>query len=188
MSQVHENLPNKSFDEPSDLVNVSYCLDSGMLATSACRSDVRGSRVATGTYVNGDQPTEECTVHTYVKVCSNSSGIYKSGSYCPSSTVRTVSLPRYERVLVQSGIRVRDAQYSYNSIMAKGQCPVHTSGYVEPSDPSEEPSGSPIVSESPEVTPSSSLPVESPVQSSSPPTEVIPSTPPSASPSVNEAA
>ena len=60
MSAVHQNLSYKDFTQPdsSNLRTVTYCLSSGMLATSAC-----GSNVATGTFYADDVPTSSCTYH-----------------------------------------------------------------------------------------------------------------------------
>ena len=60
MAEVHKNLSYKDFDQPSqsDLRTVTYCLSSGMLATSAC-----GSNVATGSFYADDVPTSSCTYH-----------------------------------------------------------------------------------------------------------------------------
>ncbi|MBQ1352140.1 MAG: PBP1A family penicillin-binding protein, partial [Oscillospiraceae bacterium] len=133
MSQVHEGLPNKDFEETKidvdeneeeGTVTVSYCLDSGKLATRACRADPRGHRVATGTFVKGDEPTETCDVHTYVKVCTAGSGYHLAGKYCPSSTVRTISLLKLDREIAASTV---DTRYSYDYVVSRGRCKVHTS-------------------------------------------------------------
>ena len=60
MAEVHKNLAYKDFDQPSqsDLRTITYCLSSGMLATSAC-----GSNVATGSFYPDDVPTSSCTYH-----------------------------------------------------------------------------------------------------------------------------
>jgi penicillin-binding protein 1A len=47
MAAVHENLPEKDFTKPSNVVECSVCKDSGLLPTDACRNDPRGSRVVT---------------------------------------------------------------------------------------------------------------------------------------------
>ena len=64
MSQIHEGLENKSFFSCSDLVQVTVCADSGMLATNLCESDFRGSRVRTEWVAVDNQPTQLCTMHT----------------------------------------------------------------------------------------------------------------------------
>ncbi|MBP1737382.1 MAG: Multimodular transpeptidase-transglycosylase [Oscillospiraceae bacterium] len=121
MQKVHEGLEYKDFDEPSDLVTVSYCLDSGKLATEACSEDPRGSRVVTGTFVKGDQPTEYCTVHSSVSVDTSSPILDSSGSetgyYYPatdstdSESLKTVSFLDYQRNRVDSSVVTRDDSY-----------------------------------------------------------------------------
>ena len=63
MSRIHENLEDKSFFSCSDLVRVTVCADSGMLATNLCESDPRGSRVRTEWVAADNQPTQLCTMH-----------------------------------------------------------------------------------------------------------------------------
>lgn len=54
MSGVHEGLEDRKFSEPAGLTTVTYCLDSGLLATDYCRMDPRGDRTARGTVFQGD--------------------------------------------------------------------------------------------------------------------------------------
>ena len=63
MSRIHEGLENKSFFSCSDLVQVTVCADSGMLATNLCEVDPRGSRVRTELVAADNQPTQLCTMH-----------------------------------------------------------------------------------------------------------------------------
>ena len=63
MSRIHEGLENKSFFSSSDLVSVTVCADSGMLASTLCEQDPRGSRVRTELVAVDNQPTELCTMH-----------------------------------------------------------------------------------------------------------------------------
>ena len=46
MAPIHDGLENTGFTQPSGLTQVSYCLDCGGEATTACQSDPRGSLVA----------------------------------------------------------------------------------------------------------------------------------------------
>ena len=63
MSRIHEGLENKSFFSCSDLVQVTVCADSGMLATNLCEADPRGSRVRSELVAVDNQPTQMCTMH-----------------------------------------------------------------------------------------------------------------------------
>lgn len=64
MEEIHSELPNKKFFECPDLIQVSVCSDSGMLATTLCEADSRGSRVRTEWVARDNQPQELCTMHT----------------------------------------------------------------------------------------------------------------------------
>lgn len=71
MAPIHQGKPAVELYDDSEFVSVAICLDSGKLATSACGSDVRGSRI---TYVQcyaEDVPTQTCDKHTTVSYCSN---------------------------------------------------------------------------------------------------------------------
>ena len=63
MSQIHAELPDKDFFTSSGLTTVTVCADSGMLATTACEADPRGSRVVTEICASDNQPLEYCTYH-----------------------------------------------------------------------------------------------------------------------------
>ena len=64
MEEIHADLPNEKFFSCPDLVQVSVCSDSGMLATTLCEADPRGSRVRTEWVAVDNQPQELCTMHT----------------------------------------------------------------------------------------------------------------------------
>lgn len=71
MEKVHQDLPNASFEKPSGVVSVEICKDSGLLATEACKHDMRGSRVISEIFnsKNGTIPKTSCEIHEYVAVC-----------------------------------------------------------------------------------------------------------------------
>ena len=72
MQPLHKGLKNKKLYTSSKFKTVSVCLDSGKLATSACRADARGvSRIATSVVYAEDYPTKYCTDHVSVKLCSS---------------------------------------------------------------------------------------------------------------------
>jgi len=64
MEEIHQDLPNEKFFSCPDLVQVSVCSDSGLLATTLCETDPRGSRVRTEWVAQDNQPQELCTMHT----------------------------------------------------------------------------------------------------------------------------
>ncbi|MBR7122051.1 MAG: transglycosylase domain-containing protein [Oscillospiraceae bacterium] len=70
MEPLHKGLPNVRLYDTSRMTTVTVCLDSGKLATDACRNDVRGSRTTNVMVYAEDRPTEYCDEHTTVQYCS----------------------------------------------------------------------------------------------------------------------
>ena len=75
MEPIHKGLQYASLYSTSKMVSVSVCLDSGLLATDACKADVRAgegfSRVETVACYPEDKPTKACTKHVLVDSCSS---------------------------------------------------------------------------------------------------------------------
>ena len=173
MSRVHENLPQESFTDPAGLVTVSICKDCGQLATDGCSQDIRGSRVTNMVLLSSDVPTQHCTCHVPVSICTdcpildakgNPTGAYhKAGPYCPEETVKQVYMVDYKREPAGNGATILD-YYALMSIFDglenDGACTVHTEAQPEPSPslPPSEPTTSPepSVSQDPEPEPSTS--------------------------------
>ncbi|MBQ9974463.1 MAG: transglycosylase domain-containing protein [Oscillospiraceae bacterium] len=158
MSRVHKGLADKDFFTINNLVTTEYCLDSGLLPTDACRSDVRGSRVRTMTLLRDDAPTTYCTRHSptaAVTVCldcpvlnsdGTPTGLYHpAGPYCPADRQSVVSLLDYTRTPVGSAVAA-DEPYTLAHTQSLGPCTVHTTapelppavedpGVIDPDDP-----------------------------------------------------
>ena len=198
MSLVHQGLENKGFSKPDNLVSGEYCLDSGMLPTEYCRSDARGSRVGSETYVRGDQPTQFCTLHVAAEICTespildengNETGMYHlAGEFCPAECRKTVGVLNHQREGVGASVTARDNQYTLSWLEAQGTCTVHTQAQqpdpddpLNPDDP-DQPGGpdDPAVTpdpDDPEVTPG----VSAPPETTTPGVEVPPSETPAQS-------
>jgi penicillin-binding protein 1A len=111
MEKIHENLEPREFFTPSGtLVKASYCLDSGKAAGPACRADIRGSRVATGTFFNEDVPTEVCDVHKYVYIDSETRQL--ATPYCPAERLERVAMLDLDRRFPVSGVKLNDEVYT----------------------------------------------------------------------------
>lgn len=94
MQPIHEGRPNEALYNGNAFRTVAVCLDSGLLATDACRSDVRGiDRVV---YVNvypGDEPQGTCDKHVQMEYCVSGGGV--ATEYCsmfPDANVAARSL------------------------------------------------------------------------------------------------
>lgn len=92
MSRIHENLEVKQFETPSDIVTASVCKKSGKLALPGiCDLDPRGSQIYTESFASGTEPTEYCTSHVSVNICTETGLI--ASSTCPSSAKTYMVLP-----------------------------------------------------------------------------------------------
>ena len=171
MEQVHQGLSAKKFSQPDGLTTVTVCKDSGLLATSYCEMDPRGSRAFTDRVFRDDAPTEFCTCHTQesvVTMCKASpilaadgseTGLWHlAGEYCPEDQLVQFSLVQYDRTPVGNAV-AGDNAYLYSTIEAEGSCTVHTTAPipdpevpVSPEQP-EQP-GTPDQSGQPDSTPS----------------------------------
>lgn len=70
MSFAHESLPPVDIPRPENIVSANICSVSGLLATSYCYSDPRGSKVYTEIFNKGTVPTHTCDIHIPVTVNS----------------------------------------------------------------------------------------------------------------------
>ena len=147
MTLVHDGLERVEFPEPGNRQSYTICLDCGKLATSDCAADIRGSRARTFSLFAGDGPTEYCTCHVPVRVCTDCpildangepTGVYRlAGEHCPEETVRYVTMVDYVRDQVSASVSVGDsyALISYYDRFSETDryCNVHDG---QPYDPS----------------------------------------------------
>ena len=155
MEQVHKDLSAKKFAEPDGLTTVTVCKDSGLLATSFCEMDPRGSRAFTDRVFREDAPTEFCTCHTQesvVTVCKadpilnedgSETGLWHlAGEFCPEDQLHQICLVQFDRTPVGDAVAADNA-YLYSNAESLGVCTVHTAPpepelppVVDPFDPS----------------------------------------------------
>ena len=112
MSRVHNGLEPAKFSKPADVIEISYCCDSGLLATDACRKDPRGSREITAEVYMSDVPTQSCNVHRMVNMCGESSHV--ANEYCgkvPGNKLFKQSMLNIVRGFPTPGIVVEDQQF-----------------------------------------------------------------------------
>ena len=120
MTQLHERIAlkgasrPKSFYRSENIVECSYCADSGMLVTNACMRDPRGDRTETGYFAAGDEPKEYCQCHVPVAYDSFSGGVVYDSS-CPKGNTEYIGLIKAERSFPVQ-IYVTDAQYVWKDI------------------------------------------------------------------------
>lgn len=103
----------KEFDF-SELIERTYCKDSGLLAGEYCHLDPRGSRTATGYYTKDTVPKRECDRHVPVEWCTVTKSVADAG--CPRESVVTVAFVRNEDRKLEKKVYVTDAQYTYMNL------------------------------------------------------------------------
>lgn len=84
MSQIHNDLPDTSFEKPGGIVTLAVDTKSGKLPTELSYMDTRNT-VRNEYFVDGTQPTEFDDLHVQVAVCSDS-GLMPTG-YCPITSL-----------------------------------------------------------------------------------------------------
>ena len=81
MQPLHKGLNNQGLYNGGAFRTVSICLDSGLIATEACRRDIRGlDRVVTVNVYPGDEPDGTCDKHVQVEYCVTGGGV--ANEYC----------------------------------------------------------------------------------------------------------
>ena len=79
MMQLHSGKENIPLYDSSEMVEATFCLESGLLATDACSHDVRNlGRTYDMKLYPEDIPTKFCNLHVMVDYCEN--GV--AGEYC----------------------------------------------------------------------------------------------------------
>lgn len=112
--------PLKTFVDAPGIVQVEYCIDSGKLATDACRNDLRkitepkkGNRIEKGWFKAGTEPTEYCDCHVMVEYDTVKKAVAVDG--CPSENTVKVGMLNHLRVL-PFDIEITDAQYTWQQV------------------------------------------------------------------------
>ena len=69
MNEICAGKPAASFVQPSSVTTAELCKVSGLVATDACKKDLRGSQVGIDLVAVDSIPKETCNIHKMVKVC-----------------------------------------------------------------------------------------------------------------------
>ena len=71
MMPVHKDLEYKSLYSTEKMTYATVCLDSGKLATEACKNDIRGDRTQSVLVYPEDRQRSACTQHVEVDYCTD---------------------------------------------------------------------------------------------------------------------
>lgn len=86
MQEVHKGLSNKDFTRPSGITSVTICTKCGKKAVDGLCSNAYGAEhgrfVRTEYFASGTIPTEYCTCHQKIKVCTVTGHL--ASEFCPS--------------------------------------------------------------------------------------------------------
>lgn len=96
------------FEVPSNVVQMSYCKDSGLLTDDACLFDPRGKRAETGWFVQGTEPQHSCDRHILCQTDAENGGVLHED--CDPSLRKPAGLIRVTRHFPIQ-VTVTDAQY-----------------------------------------------------------------------------
>ena len=110
---VRSAYADRKFDEGARLVEVNYCMDSGLLPSEACLCDPRGSRIKTGYFIKGTEPTSRCETHILVEYDTICGGI--ATVFTPEGHIERVGMLLVDREF-PAQILVSDAQYVYKEL------------------------------------------------------------------------
>lgn len=198
MALIHEGKENQPFAVPGELATYPICMDCGKRAVDTCANDSRGSRVQSFRLLREDAPTESCTCHVGVQVCTESPILKEDGSpsgyfhqpgpFCPEESIKTICYVDYPREVQVPSISIGDTGALLSTYQRwaenAGVCDIHTEEPVA-SDPPVEPSESPEpgITDPPVPTEPYVEPTDPPVEPTQPPVEptlepLPPETPP----------
>lgn len=117
MTKLHEKYissnSQKNFATSENIIEAEYCADSGMLVSDACRKDPRGSRIETGYFVKGTEPTQKCNTHVLVRYDEKEKCI--ASNDCKNEDITFVGMIKVERSF-PAQIYITDAQYVWRDI------------------------------------------------------------------------
>ena len=147
MQRIHDGLEDKDFPaRPEGVTTATVCADCGLRPSDLC-----GSRVVSGEIQSGTAPSEQCTCHVEVRICTDpeTGEEYVAGDYCPEATVTTrVMLKGRTYLGVPDGsgvegafsflVHAEDDANHLSYLQTKGPCPIHDENFVpEPTLPGE---------------------------------------------------
>ena len=151
MEEIHlsKGLSNRDIIEKDaesvGLVRVTTCGVSGLLATSACASDINGYGTVTDYWAAGSAPTDSCNMHQSLSICADT-GLLAT-PYCPNITTSSAVIipighPLYDYIDTYSDTMreylgefaalklTSDAAYN-EALIAQCTCTMHTQSWLD---------------------------------------------------------
>ncbi len=99
MEPLHKGLKNVRLYDSGKMTSVTVCLDSGKLATDACKSDIRGDRTQTVSVYSEDRPSGNCQMHVTLDYCASGDGV--ATEYCKKCAAANSSVSILKKSLLK---------------------------------------------------------------------------------------
>ena len=141
MKKLHEGKEWKDLPTTSGMKDYTVCIDSGGIATDACKADFRANRIQTVKAFSEHKPKEECKLHILVDWCVDGDGAateYCKLSGCKIEQKGLVKYTQKEFDLIKKAGKVTDFEEKLVYLM-KGEegepmvkCTKHTAATVIP--------------------------------------------------------
>ncbi len=120
MSRIHEDLPNKEFEQPEDIIEVQICTQSGKLPIPG----LCDATLATELFESGTEPIDSCNIHYQGDICSYD-GLPASYA-CPFKYQGIMVLPLLEPTSLLSGSTIivenPDGTQTINTPLTRDHC------------------------------------------------------------------
>ncbi len=148
MEEIHQKLEYKSFKKPDSIVKATICTKSGKLAIDGvCNIAEGGSTVREEYFAKGTVPSEKCSVHFKINICTVSNKL--ANEFCPEEvTEEKVYLIKKETSTTA------DTPYILPEGLESSRCDVHVK--IQPTEP-------PTENEIPEIgNPTPPIPTKTP--------------------------
>lgn len=158
MDAVHQGLEYRSFDQPDGVGYYDVCSDCGMLATDACKADVREGangkgRVTSVRLFYEDAPQKWCECHAMVKICKESGKI--ANEFCEHAHGNSVE--EVGMLIYNEDWKVhKEEPWVYNAEDKDAICSIHNAHTAQDPEPTTEPTTEP--DSPPSSEPAASLP------------------------------
>lgn len=138
MSQIHEGLPEGTFEKPDDIIELQVCSKSGKLpAEGLCDNDPRGSCIITEYFSIDNQPTEVCNTHVKAKICNVSHNIANSACTNVSTRiyVKKSASDQLGDNIEGSQYKTADSDYAITDEELTNLCKIHVNRKPTPTQP-----------------------------------------------------
>lgn len=145
MSRIHQDLPYKEFEQPSEITTTIVCMDSGLLPIpGVCEFALKGNSTYAEFFTAGTEPTTQCDHHAVLNICGMSGMI--ANANCPSS---------YPLVyIIGADPTTEDGPYIASDFLLSMTCSHQPTPEPEPEEePEPSPVPAPVPTPKPEPTP-----------------------------------